>query len=279
MVTVTFCIRLKTEILSIYFDGIIKSLDFKPYKMDIYYNEFSTPKSFIKYNSNLLNILSLSELDGGVTSFSLYDNRYSNEKVTPFFRAKILDTTFSNKQVVCLFEWVSYPKLYFNLDVSFLCNNLSDDAKIIFLIAYNQLDGIAEIETQNYFKKIFNSQAKWGKKIIVNNIPFIAAPVMFFGKEYYNIIPKDVLLKVPNSQELMVRGQEIVAVKLFDLYENPNLYRNIQKKYWEITSLSQRLKECKKLFFSIDAITQYKNRYKIIKAQKNTKRRHSASGR
>ena len=166
MVTVTFCIRLKTEILSIYFDGIIKSLDFKPYKMDIYYNEFSTPKSFIKYNSNLLNILSLSELDGGVTSFSLYDNRYSNEKVTPFFRAKILDTTFSNKQVVCLFEWVSYPKLYFNLDVSFLCNNLSDDAKIIFLIAYNQLDGIAEIETQNYFKKIFNSQAKWDEQYV-----------------------------------------------------------------------------------------------------------------
>ena len=225
MITVTFCMRLKTEILSVFFDNIIKSLDFKPDKMDIYYNEFSTPKSFIKYNSNLLNALSLSELDGGVTSFSLYDNRYTNERITPFFRVKILDTTFSNKQVVCFFEWVSYSKLYFDLDVLFLSNYLSDEAKIIFLIAYNQLDGIAGIEKQNYFKRIFSSQAKWGKRIFVNSIPFIAAPVMFFGNEYYSIIPKDVLLKVPNSQELIVKGQEVIAIRLFDLYDNPNLHR------------------------------------------------------
>lgn len=272
MITVTFCMRLKTEILSVFFDNIIKSLDFKPDKMDIYYNEFSTPKSFIKYNSNLLNALSLSELDGGVTSFSLYDNRYTNERITPFFRVKILDTTFSNKQVVCLFEWVSYSKLYFDLDVLFLSNYLSDEAKIIFLIAYNQLDGIAGIEKQNYFKRIFSSQAKWGKRIFVNSIPFIAAPVMFFGNEYYSIIPKDVLLKVPNSQELIVRGQEVIAIRLFDLYDNPNLHRNTQKKYWQITSLSQRIKKYEKKVFSVDAVMQYENRYQKIREQKNKKR-------
>ena len=272
MITVTFCMRLETEILPVFFDNIIKSLDFKPDKMDIYYNEFSTPKSFIKYNSNLLNALSLSELDGGVTSFSLYDNRYTNERITPFFRVKILDTTFSNKQVVCLFEWVSYSKLYFDLDVLFLSNYLSDEAKIIFLIAYNQLDGIAGIEKQNYFKRIFSSQAKWGKRIFVNSIPFIAAPVMFFGNEYYSIIPKDVLLKVPNSQELIVRGQEVIAIRLFDLYDNPNLHRNTQKKYWQITSLSQRIKKYEKEVFSVDAVMQYENRYQKIREQKNKKR-------
>lgn len=272
MITVTFCMRLKTEILSVFFDNIIKSLDFKPDKMDIYYNEFSTPKFFIKYNSNLLNALSLSELDGGVTSFSLYDNRYTNERITPFFRVKILDTTFSNKQVVCFFEWVSYSKLYFDLDVLFLSNYLSDEAKIIFLIAYNQLDGIAGIEKQNYFKRIFSSQAKWGKRIFVNSIPFIAAPVMFFGNEYYSIIPKDVLLKVPNSQELIVKGQEVIAIRLFDLYDNPNLHRNTQKKYWQITSLSQRIKKYEKEVFSVDAVMQYENRYQKIREQKNKKR-------
>lgn len=272
MITVTFCMRLKTEILSVFFDNIIKSLDFKPDKMDIYYNEFSTPKFFIKYNSNLLNALSLSELDGGVTSFSLYDNRYTNERITPFFRVKILDTTFSNKQVVCLFEWVSYSKLYFDLDVLFLSNYLSDEAKIIFLIAYNQLDGIAGIEKQNYFKRIFSSQAKWGKRIFVNSIPFIAAPVMFFGNEYYSIIPKDVLLKVPNSQELIVKGQEVIAIRLFDLYDNPNLHRNTQKKYWQITSLLQRIKKYEKEVFSVDAVMQYENRYQKIREQKNKKR-------
>lgn len=185
---------------------------------------------------------------------------------------KILDTTFSNKQVVCLFEWVSYSKLYFDLDVLFLSNYLSDEAKIIFLIAYNQLDGIAGIEKQNYFKRIFSSQAKWGKRIFVNSIPFIAAPVMFFGNEYYSIIPKDVLLKVPNSQELIVKGQEVIAIRLFDLYDNPNLHRNTQKKYWQITSLSQRIKKYEKEVFSVDAVMQYENRYQKIREQKNKKR-------
>lgn len=87
--------------------------------MDIYYNEFSTPKFFIKYNPKLLQLLSLAEVDGGITSFNLYDNKYSNENVTPFFRAKILDTTFSNNQVICILEWVSYPTLYFTPNIHF----------------------------------------------------------------------------------------------------------------------------------------------------------------
>ena len=98
MITVTFCISLRINFLSVFFERIINSLDFTPNKMDIYYNEFSTPKFFIKYNPKLLQLLSLAEVDGGITSFNLYDNKYSNENVTPFFRAKILDTTFSNNQ-------------------------------------------------------------------------------------------------------------------------------------------------------------------------------------
>ena len=120
MITVTFCISLRINFLSVFFERIINSLDFTPNKMDIYYNEFSTPKFFIKYNPKLLQLLSLAEVDGGITSFNLYDNKYSNENVTPFFRAKILDTTFSNNQVICILEWVSYSTLYFNPDIHFL---------------------------------------------------------------------------------------------------------------------------------------------------------------
>ena len=108
--------------------------------MDVFYNEFSTPQFFIKYNPQLPDLLSLAEVDGGITSFSLYDNKYSNENVTPFFRAKILDTTFSNEQVACILEWVSYPTLYFNPDTNFLSKYLCDEVKIVFLFAYDQLD-------------------------------------------------------------------------------------------------------------------------------------------
>lgn len=68
---------------------------------------------------------------------------------------------------------------------------------------------------------------------------------MFFGKDYISIIPKKELLKVPNSQDITIREQEIISIKLFGLYENPNLHRNSQKKYWKVTSLSQRIKKYK----------------------------------
>lgn len=267
MITVTFCICLSTNSLCDFFYRIINSLNFIPSKMDVYYNEFSTPKFFIKYNPNLPNLLSLSELDGGITSFSLYDSKYTNENVSPFFRAKILDTTFSNRQVVCILEWVSYSALYFNPDIHFLSNYLCDEAKIVFLFAYNQFDAFNGTEKTNYLKTLLNPRSRWGKKVIVKSMPFIAAPVMFFGQEYGSIIPKKTLLKVPNSQEIIINGQEIVAIKLFDLYDNPNLHRDIQKKYWKITSLSQRIKKYEEKVFLVDAIAQYKERYQIMKAQ------------
>ena len=265
MITATFCVFLKLNSLSVFFDRMINSLNFTPYKMDVYCNEFSSPRYFVKYNPQLPHLLSKAEVDGGITSFSLYDSKYSNERVTPFFRAKILDTTFSNGQVVCILEWVSYPTLYFNPDVQFLNNYLCDDVKLMFLFAYNQLD-IRAGEQSNYLKRLLNPRLRWGKRVMIKDLPFIAAPVMFFGKDYFSIIPKEILLKVPNSQDVAIRGQEVISIKLFGLYENPNLHRKSQKKYWKVTSLSQRIKKYKEQIFSVDAISQYKIRYEKKKA-------------
>lgn len=273
MITVTFCISLRINFLSVFFERIINSLDFTPNKMDIYYNEFSTPKFFIKYNPKLLQLLSLAEVDGGITSFNLYDNKYSNENVTPFFRAKILDTTFSNNQVICILEWVSYSTLYFNPDIHFLNKYLCNEVKIVFLFAYNQLD--VRTGKTNFLKKILNYESRWGKRVMVNSMPFIAAPVMFYGKEYFRIISKDILLKIPNSQEITIKNQDIVAIKLFGLYENPNLHRDSQKRYWKTTSLSLRIKKYQENVFSEDAITQYKKRYKKMK-EGNVKKRNKS---
>lgn len=243
--------------------------------MDIFYNEFSTPKFFIKYNPKLLQLLSLAEVDGGITSFNLYDNKYSNENVTPFFRAKILDTTFSNNQVICILEWVSYPTLYFSPNIHFLSSYLCDEAKIVFLFAYDQFDVRYKSEKTNYIKSLLSPQLRWGKLVMVKSMPFIAAPVMFFGKEYFSIIPKEILLKVPNSQEFIINEQDVISIKLYDLYENPNLHRDSQKKYWKITSLSLRIKKYQENVFSEDAITQYKKRYKKMK-EGNVKKRNKS---
>lgn len=275
MITVTFCISLRINFLSVFFERIINSLDFTPNKMDIYYNEFSTPKFFIKYNPKLLQLLSLAEVDGGITSFNLYDNKYSNENVIPFFRAKILDTTFSNNQVICILEWVSYPTLYFTPNIHFLSSYLCDEAKIVFLFAYDQFDVRYKSEKTNYIKSLLSPQLRWRKLVMVKSMPFIAAPVMFFGKEYFSIIPKAILLKVPNSQEFIIKNQDIVAIKLFGLYENPNLHRDSQKRYWKTTSLSLRIKKYQENVFSEDAITQYKKRYKKMK-EGNVKKRNKS---
>ena len=112
----------------------------------------------------------------------------------------------------------------------------------------------------------FSRIRQWGKMVMIKDLPFIAAPVMFFGKDYFSIIPKKELLKVPNSQDITIKEQEIISIKLFGLYENPNLHRNSQKKYWKVTSLSQRIKKYKEQTFSIDAISQYKKRYEKMKA-------------
>ena len=116
---------------------------------------------------------------------------------------------------------------------------------------------------------------RWGKLVMVKSMPFIAAPVMFFGKEYFSIIPKEILLKVPNSQEFIINEQDVISIKLYDLYENPNLHRDSQKKYWKITSLSLRIKKYQENVFSEDAITQYKKRYKKMK-EGNVKKRNKS---
>ena len=261
MITVTFCISLRINFLSVFLERIINSLDFTPNKMDIFYNEFSTPRFFIKYNPKLLQLLSLAEVDGGITSFNLYDNKYSNENVTPFFRAKILDTTFST--------------LYFSPNIHFLSSYLCDEAKIVFLFAYDQFDVRYKSEKTNYIKSLLSPQLRWGKLVMVKSMPFIAAPVMFFGKEYFSIIPKEILLKVPNSQEFIINGQDVISIKLFDLYENPNHHRDSQKKYWKKTSMSKRIEKYQENVFSEDAITQNKKRYKKMK-EGNVKKRNKS---
>lgn len=181
MITATFCILLKVNSLSVFFDRMISSLNFTPNKMDVYYNEFFTPKFLVKYNPQLPHLLSKAEVDGGITSFSLYDSKYSNGRVTPFFRAKILDTTFSNEQVVCVLEWVSYPTLYFNPDTHFLNNCLCDDVKLIFLFAYNQLDIRTAVQT-NYLKKTTESTIKMGQNGNDKRFAFYSSTCNVFWK-------------------------------------------------------------------------------------------------
>ncbi|MCB6902481.1 hypothetical protein [Hoylesella buccalis] len=57
----------------------ITLLDFEPVRMDLYFNEFKQPRDFIQYNREyILNNLSISEVDGGITTLSLYQYSVNN---------------------------------------------------------------------------------------------------------------------------------------------------------------------------------------------------------
>ncbi len=71
---------------------------------------------------------------------------------------------------------------------------------------------------------------------------------MFFGKEYFSIIPKEILLKVPNSQEIAIKEQELIAIKLFELYDNPNRHREFQKILESNFSFTENKKNIKKKY-------------------------------
>ena len=139
--------------------------------MDVFYNEFSTPQFFIKYNPQLPDLLSLAEVDGELHPLVYMIINTQMKTLLHSSGQKILDTTFSNEQVACILEWVSYPTLYFNPDTNFLSKYLCDEVKIVFLFAYDQLDAKTEKEKTNYLKTLLNPQSKWRKKVMVNSMP------------------------------------------------------------------------------------------------------------
>ena len=83
------------------------------------------------------------------------------------------------------------------------------------------------------------------------------------------------MLKDTNTKKFIIKEQDVISIKLFDLYENPNLHRDSQKGYWKTTSLSLRIKKYQENVFSEDAITQYKKRYKKMK-EGNVKKRNKS---
>lgn len=65
---------------------------------------------------------------------------------------------------------------------SFLSSYLCDEAKIVFLFAYDQFDVRYKSEKTNYIKSLLSPQLRWGKLVMVKSMPFIAAPVMFLER-------------------------------------------------------------------------------------------------
>lgn len=74
----------------------------------------------------------------------------------------------------------------------------------------------------------------------VCGMQFMAAPLMWFGEPFFDIVSKDRLLKFENSY-LDEKLPNIIKVILFDLYDSPerNDNRQNQKQFWTFLDLEK----------------------------------------
>ncbi len=227
--------------------SVIGLLDFEPSKMDVFYNEFKQSKDSIHYDEEyILSNLSKSEVDGGITSFSLYDKHYTYENVTPFFRFKLSDSTLNEELVSCTFEWVAYQNLDWLIKDEFILNKLlQEGVELVYLVAYNQNDVYTETqdakENIGLSSKLFGTK-NWGRKEIVNEVTFIAAPLMYFGSAYEKVISIDDLKNYKTANTIKINNSEIIKIEIFPLYGNPKEYRKEQEHYWKKLNLEKQIK-------------------------------------
>ncbi len=246
----------------------ITLLDFEPVRMDLYFNEFKQPRDFIQYNREyILNNLSISEVDGGITTLSLYDKYYRNQHITPFFRFRIFDSTLENEVITCSLAWIAYANVDWLIKDEFVLEKLLlKNEELVYLIVYNQNDAYLETQKKKQnINKIFSflRQETWGRKEIVNGLTFIAAPLMYFGSGYNSIIPIEELKKHVKSSFIEINGNEIIKIELSPLYEPPQKHRNEQKEYWKSTNLYKKIENYKKLT-QVDFADVFKRRQNIV---------------
>jgi hypothetical protein len=227
-------------------EKVLDCLDFRPAEMDVFFNEFVLPKENILFDKEyLLENLSQKEMEG-ISTFSLYDEHSTLEKVTPFFRFRI-DHINNGEKVRSTLEWVSYAHIpeYVMLE-SDLLTSLLKHLDLCYCYYYNQND----------VGKHVNMEAResigWGKRVRVKGFDFIAAPLMYFGRQCDEAIPFELISKFPNTERLQIQDKDILKVSLFDIHDSPDKHRSMQEKFWRVLNLEnliERYREKTKIDF------------------------------
>jgi len=97
---------------------------------------------------------------------------------------------------------------------------------------------------KNYLgEPVIDVSKHWGRIERVCGLEFLAAPLMWFGLEYFKIISKEELLKFRFSSEINLLNNNIIQIKLFDIYDSPMIpeNRNKQKEFWDFFKFEKKL--------------------------------------
>lgn len=239
----------------------LKVLGFQPKYMNISFNEFEKSLDDIAFEEEFLFTL-LKRKPNTITILNqLYDE--DNMENYSWFRFSLsIDTAFTLK--TCSLEW-SNSSLNFLLS-SKEFKTFLDVENLIYCYCYDQLDCMDQSDTSKVNPE-FNSPWKfgehsrdfiltnakdisehWGRYVSTRGITFMAAPIMYFGKEFYKIIPKEELIKFKSASLIDHSTFEIVYIVLFDLYDIPSKKGNriSQKEFWKFFDLQKKIAQYEK---------------------------------
>jgi hypothetical protein len=254
----------------------LNNLGFNPTYIDIFGNENSND---ILYESN--NILNY--LDEDIITL-IIKNRIDNEMGDfCWFRIKVdrlfyntFSLEWSNSNLEFLLGNNEFEQL---LGVSFICGycyNVDDSfaqtSDSIDSYKKNYPNDKIRITKNMFGDKAIDVSKNWGRYEKTSGLFFIAAPLMWYGKEYYSLISKEKLLSFRDVTIKIINGNEVININLFGLYEYPSLdaNRKKQEEFWAFFDLQNVINNYKKRKF-IDAKTS------TFLLEKSSKRKNSSA--
>jgi hypothetical protein len=202
----------------------LQSLGFIPTIMSIYVSMDEMYEE-VSYSEDLLFSVLSKEDDSGITiTQHIYDENTTN----PWFRfgkeeGKFVSLKWSNENM----DFLLAEKITHFLKINGFAAGYVFDNKDAWEQSREAKEN-SELSSVNY-----PGQFKY-----VCGMQFMAAPLMWFGEPFFEIISKDELLKFSKAQKL---NTDLVEVKLFNIYESPEKSENriAQKNFWTFFELDK----------------------------------------
>jgi hypothetical protein len=240
-------------------------LGFEPARTDVFFDEFSKKSvSDLKYDEDYLFDL-LNEEPGTLTLKNMLYNEGEREAYS-FFSLEIHSNDKFEIQA-CSLSWV-------NSNLEFLLKNdefqhLLNFENLVYCYCHDQYDISAQTDksrvnpdfnnpwqegetSRPYILHDEDISRNWGRSERVGYTVFVAAPLMWFGIDFYKLIRREKLLAFPFASDFNAGANELVMIKLFDLYDDPAKMENRrrQMEFWsffELQSVIDKFKEENKI--------------------------------
>jgi hypothetical protein len=238
----TLFFRYSQEALKELWIAALSRLDFEPRIMYVYVDFYNVLEN-IPYNHEVL----FSALVRGATLIKIRNKAYDEEGSNPWFSME-----YDEENSIVAFSWrkenleflLGNNQLDMFLERPDFINGICYDTND----AFNQSQKTSTTFTNTDPNDIYNVKKiehvidvskHWGRLETAGGLEFIAAPMMWFGVQFYRIIPRDKLLAFSRSSLIKYPSSEVIFTKLFNLYDSPSSENNRseQEQFWKFFEL------------------------------------------